>query len=313
MKRTCLQCNRIFDTTESRNKCQRCRHPVGYHKERYNRKMSDPEFRKRKLQSKRLEAKRYYITGATKARIEQSPKTWLSRKLVLLQHRSQNRTGSMRYKFWRPLVCDINIDYLLNQWERQHGNCAISHLSLTTKIGCLQSASIDRINSDLGYIVGNVQLLSSAINMAKNKYGNNLFELWISEIRKPTRPQEQPQLLYLRRLLDGAVHRSRWYRHQRRKNELEIDISIQYLSDLWIMQNGKCALTGISMSNLKGTPFSASIDRINHVNGYTKNNIQLVSISANLAKNKHNITDIMKIINSIKFHNIPTGVVDQQP
>jgi hypothetical protein len=80
---------------------------------------------------------------------------------------------------------------------------------------------------------------------------------------------------------------------KKRAKELNIDISCDDIKELYIKQNGLCALTGIKMTTdtymTKGNQhiinkMNISIDRINSDLGYTKENIQLVGAIINRMK-----------------------------
>jgi hypothetical protein len=63
----------------------------------------------------------------------------------------------------------IDVDYILNLWNKQKGRCKLSGLPMTTGIGSLGSKlSIDRIDSKKGYVKGNCQLVLTAVNISKN-------------------------------------------------------------------------------------------------------------------------------------------------
>lgn len=71
------------------------------------------------------------------------------------------------------------------------------------------------------------------------------------------------------------------------KNKLEHNIKVQDLKELWNSQNGKCALTGVSMTIIPDTgrvTTNMSLDRIDPNKGYTKDNIQLVCGIVNIMK-----------------------------
>jgi hypothetical protein len=60
-------------------------------------------------------------------------------------------------------LCDI--------WEAQKGLCAITGWQMTMRLAdgvVSTNASIDRINSEIGYIPGNVQLVCRCVNVAKH-------------------------------------------------------------------------------------------------------------------------------------------------
>lgn len=65
----------------------------------------------------------------------------------------------------------ISLDALELLWHTQHGCCAITGWPMTMELanGVVHTnCSIDRIDSKLGYTVGNVQLVCRAANIAKN-------------------------------------------------------------------------------------------------------------------------------------------------
>jgi hypothetical protein len=65
----------------------------------------------------------------------------------------------------------ISLDALEVIWNIQGGNCAITGWPMTMELanGVVQTnCSIDRIDSSKGYVVGNVQLVCRAVNVAKS-------------------------------------------------------------------------------------------------------------------------------------------------
>ena len=62
---------------------------------------------------------------------------------------------------------------------------------------------------------------------------------------------------------------------------------VEYLKELWLKQQGKCAISNIDMTyifNCGRVPTNVSIDRIDSTKGYTINNIQLVCMACNQMK-----------------------------
>lgn len=74
---------------------------------------------------------------------------------------------------------DIDIEYLEKLWQEQEGKCAISkvplHLKKWNQKNKPDTASLDRIDSKIGYIRGNVQFLAYSLNLAKNSFTNEVF------------------------------------------------------------------------------------------------------------------------------------------
>lgn len=72
----------------------------------------------------------------------------------------------------RKHECTINLAYLKNLWNIQ-SQCPYSGVQLVLsapgkRIDLIYSASLDRIDSTKGYIPGNVQFVSTAVNYMKN-------------------------------------------------------------------------------------------------------------------------------------------------
>tara|TARA_R110000803_G_scaffold209344_1_gene278831 strand:- start:98 stop:394 length:297 start_codon:yes stop_codon:yes gene_type:complete len=71
----------------------------------------------------------------------------------------------------RNIVFDIKIEYLQRLIEKQNFRCALSGVTLTpikTVKKSSHNCSVDRIDSDKGYIKGNVQWVETKINIAKH-------------------------------------------------------------------------------------------------------------------------------------------------
>ena len=70
--------------------------------------------------------------------------------------------------------------------------------------------------------------------------------------------------------------------------DISIDITHKDLMDLWVSQNGRCAITEIPFDmckteKFKRLPWAASLDRIDSSLGYSIGNIRLVCMSVNFA------------------------------
>lgn len=72
----------------------------------------------------------------------------------------------------RNKVYDITLGDLLTQWEKQKGICPYTGIELVQAKDCsdevmYRKASLDRIDSKLGYVKGNIQFTSASANYAK--------------------------------------------------------------------------------------------------------------------------------------------------
>lgn len=89
----------------------------------------------------------------------------------------------------------------------------------------------------------------------------------------------------------------RWYlkvvRKTHKERNLEYDIDLNYLQELWEQQNGICPFTKQKLElkthsktqNTVNRPYQASIDRIDNNKGYIKGNIRFVSLMYNFCRN----------------------------
>lgn len=72
----------------------------------------------------------------------------------------------------------ISIDALELLWATQKGNCALTGWPMTMELAngvVPTNCSLDRINSSEGYVVGNVQLVCRAANIAKHNLSDAEF------------------------------------------------------------------------------------------------------------------------------------------
>lgn len=84
----------------------------------------------------------------------------------------------------RNIEFNITIEYLWDLFLKQNKKCKLSGLDLNfseiRKDKSKQTSSIDRINSNIGYIEGNVQWVHKQINIMKNKLSDEKF-IWYCE------------------------------------------------------------------------------------------------------------------------------------
>jgi hypothetical protein len=176
MNRKCKECGRSepeIKIKKGRLICGKCVYQKykhlnnKYFRDRYR---NDEEFRQ-KYRDKR---KKYRQTGYDKEYKQRSIRHWLynkTRRIITHANRSNHERT-------------ITLDDLCALWDRSKGKCALTGVQMTTQFGCLFSASIDRIDSNKGYIPENVQLVCKAINLAKNKNTDEEVARWLQAIRE---------------------------------------------------------------------------------------------------------------------------------
>lgn len=107
------------------------------------------------------------------------------------------------------------------------------------------------------------------------------------------------------------IRRMRWTSIQShaRLRKIEFDITIEYAWELWLKQNRKCALSGITLEFEKTKKdwqkgnYTASFDRIDSTKGYVENNVQWVHKKINNMKMNLNETDFVYFCKMVaKYH-----------
>lgn len=79
---------------------------------------------------------------------------------------------------YKSFLFEITKNDVLSLYEKQNGKCAISGIKMThfTNEGrILYNLSVDRIDSDKGYTIDNIQLLCTIINTMKSTLSNEEF------------------------------------------------------------------------------------------------------------------------------------------
>lgn len=87
------------------------------------------------------------------------------------------------------------------------------------------------------------------------------------------------------------------------KRELDFNVSMEYLWNLYIAQDKKCAITGDKIESIK----DASLDRIDSTIGYIEGNVQWVTKQANLSKHVMTMPELIKFCKKVLNH------ANQQP
>ena len=88
-----------------------------------------------------------------------------------------------------------------------------------------------------------------------------------------------------------------------RNKNIEIDITLKYLIELYEKQQGKCHYTGLNMEGVIGSKNSISVDRIDSNKGYTKDNVCLAMIKINIAKNDLDTKEFLEMCYQVNDYN----------
>lgn len=81
---------------------------------------------------------------------------------------------------------------LIDLWAKQDGKCAYTGLPLVPTANQFNTVSLDRVDSSKGYIVGNIQLLCTAINRMKLDYDEKVFIQFCHLVSQHNKDKEYP-------------------------------------------------------------------------------------------------------------------------
>jgi len=86
---------------------------------------------------------------------------------------------------------EITLDDLIEQWEKQNGVCPYTGFKLILPengnlktVDFFHRASLDRIDSKKGYVKGNIQFVSTPINLMKQSQSDEDVKKFLKEISK---------------------------------------------------------------------------------------------------------------------------------
>lgn len=101
--------------------------------------------------------------------------------------------------------------------------------------------------------------------------------------------------------------RCRWLgaRDRSKRDGIDFSLTLDDINDLWVAQDGTCALSGIKMTyELQNgrTPTNVSIDKIDHTKGYVTGNVQLVCMACNQIKSDLSEEDMYQFCKKIVEH-----------
>lgn len=95
---------------------------------------------------------------------------------------------------------------------------------------------------------------------------------------------------------------------QAKRRGYEFSLTKDYLYDLWIKQDGKCAISGVKLHmpakarEQRGPKCTASIDRIDNAVGYVVNNVQWVLKDVNRMRREYTIEDYISICKKVAIY-----------
>jgi len=88
----------------------------------------------------------------------------------------------------RNLEISIKLYHIIDLWNQYNGHCALSGIRMSLKPHDLHKISIDRIDSNKGYLPNNIQLICQFLNFAKHNLPNEEMKKLIKDYRDNNNP-----------------------------------------------------------------------------------------------------------------------------
>jgi hypothetical protein len=203
----------------------------------------------------------------------------------------------------RHLSFNISKQYVWDLFLQQDKICPLSGLLLSFQD---KTASLDRINNDIGYEIGNVWWIHKDINKIKASLSVDKFVYYCGLIYKP--------LLIINNnfIPIDNIYKSFWKDIQwnAKKRNIRFDISKEDIIEQFNNQGGICDMTGLNLIfpqnslHYRERKQTASLDRINNNKGYLKNNIHWVHKDINQSRKNLTIKYYKYLCTTIYLHSI---------
>jgi hypothetical protein len=175
---------------------------------------------------------------------------------------------------------------ILETFRGPFGNSAQTRnlAKVQCKCGAVETRRLDHVTS------GRTQRCKSC--SGKKTLADTAGHGWLSHNFKGV--QDLPSTLY--------TH----YKHGALRRGYEFEVTIEYMWELFVSQEGKCALSGVPLTltsklkrlNNQGRPdwgvIDASLDRIDNDKGYVPGNVQWVHKTLNYMKQEFNQDDFIQ-------------------
>lgn len=232
----------------------------------------------------------------------------------------------------RNIKFDVTEQEIWDKYVEQNQKCQMSGLSIdfvrsTRTSKQYATASLDRIDSSKNYTVDNIQWVHKTINKMKFDLHQDEFLNFVYLICNPIPDDGVYNSYSLDPTYSTKCHTWKGYGNLPRAKyasilkgakdrDLIVDISIQDCWDLFVKQNGRCAITGIKLSMAtyrSSVENTASLDRINSDFGYTIDNVQWVHKKINNMKWANTYTDLLHYCHIINRHQNMFGGVSSHP
>jgi len=209
----------------------------------------------------------------------------------------------------RNIRFNITKEDLICLFQKQKGLCALSGIRLqVNNTGNIErTLSLDRIDSNQGYTLSNVQWIHKYINKMKIHYNQDVFIILCCDVVSFNKNKDFVLKNHIFNsytpkngitpFYKGELPVAIWkliVKKAKRRN-IGVDVSREEAQELFLQQKGLCALSG---KEIQLRPFR-------NPRGYTKNFIHTASldrIDSSLPYVKYNIQWVYKKINMMKYN-----------
>ena len=206
----------------------------------------------------------------------------------------ERKYGNDRPEFLNNEISKEIINDLLKE---QSYKCFYTGEKLEFSFNSNNKITIDRINSSIGYIKSNIQLVCFKVNTAKNLLSHSDFINLIYSIKsKHTEGTIETNKKKINSFL-SYIFKS--CKSSKVNKQYKFELTKTDVLHKLELQKYRCAYTNKPLEFEKYSENKLSIDRIDSNKGYEKDNIQLVIWRANRAKNNLSNGEFMNMINKI--------------
>ncbi len=196
----------------------------------------------------------------------------------------------------RKIEVNINIEDAWNLFLKQDKKCSLTGLELNLINNKLvkRTGSLDRIDSSKNYNLDNIQWIHKIVQLMKWILSDSDFIELCCMVTYPITDKERLFVISNEKgcwnskkigNLDGSHFAQ--IRQGAKCRNIEFNITQQYIWDLYVEQNGRCAFTGLPIdfrNGWKNNFKTASLDRIDNKLGYNTENVCWVHKTINMMK-----------------------------
>lgn len=219
----------------------------------------------------------------------------------------------------RNIEVKITIKDAWNLYRVQKGKCYLTGEDIPfrdTHRG-FDIASLDRVDSSLGYIPGNLIWIRKEVNRMKIDFSLSRV-IYLAHL--VTNPIEIVNDLGLD--VNSSKHRGRWmgygtitgkwfnrFKSNAINRNIAFNVTIEEIWSLYQKQQGCCHITGLPIFFKKGVvhilhPDTASLDRIDNTKDYSLSNIMITHKDINVMRNKYHLDQFKIWMKKISDRNL---------